>query len=316
MGLAAAEESAVRLQRWTRAALRVLAPVLAAGGLGAAPAARAVVLQDGGWQVETDLTSQAGIERWQDPFGVDHAGQVWYWLSFGDGDRTPLNSVGSLTTTLTDSDGDGASDSVNALYAAPSLDVTLNQRLSDGGSFGSEDLAISVSALTSVLTVKNVSSVTFSDLRIWFYTDMELLGTPEDDVLGSLSDLITGEEPFDLRIAQVDSLDEGEAVYESDLDPLVRALLSATDGGLSFAGDDGFLNFLNNVANDPGGQEDPVEGGDLSALAFFGFDLAPGESVQLLHNQSLFTPVPEPGTAALLALGLLGLALGAPRRRA
>jgi hypothetical protein len=294
----------------------VLALVVAAGGLGTAPAARAVVLQDGGWQVETDLTSQAGLERWRDPFGVDHAGQVWYWISIGDGERTPLNAVGSLTTTLTDSDGDGATDSVNALYAAPSLDITLNQRLSDGGSFGSEDLAISVSALTSVLTVKNVSSVTFSDLKIWFYTDMELLDTPEDQVLGSLSELVAGEEPIDLRIAQVDEVELGEAIYEADIDPLVRALLSSTSGALLFAGDDGLLNFLNNVASDPGGQTDRVENGDLSALVSLGFDLAPGESVQLVHNQSLFTPVPEPGTAGLLALGLLGLALGAPRRRA
>lgn len=303
------------IRHWTRMGLSLVAGVLVAAPAGA------VVLRDGGWEAEIDLTSQAGLARWQDPAGVDHAGQVWYWLSVGTTTRTPINGVGPVTTTLTDSDGDGATDSLNAFYDGSIFDITLNQRLSDGGVFNSDvvngDDPLFASAITSVLTLKNSSSLAFTDLRIWFYTDMELLGTPVDDVLGLYSEIVDGSPSSDFRIFQYESGGSGaDALYEADFEPLVRGFLFSEGAELFFGEGDGFLQYLNNVTTDPGGQSGLVEAGDLNALAYFSFDLAPGESVQLVHTQSLFTPVPEPETAALLGLGLLGLAIGTPRRSA
>ncbi|HEY8495360.1 MAG TPA: hypothetical protein VIN04_15805 [Myxococcota bacterium] len=154
----------------------------AIGLLGLAEPAGAVpvTLQDGSAVVSIDPGSQDGVSGWA-VNGVTHLRTQWFWFRVGS--SGPEQSIDTLTETarvVTDTDGDGQSDTLFLALADPQQRFALELRWSLTGSPFAPPTAGASSDLALQLTLFNTSNGPL-DITLFQYTDLDLFNTAVDD---------------------------------------------------------------------------------------------------------------------------------------
>lgn len=165
-----------------RKAMAVALGVGAIGLLGLAGPAGAVpvTLQDGSAVVSIDPGSQDGVSGWA-VNGITHVRTQWFWYRVGS--TGPEQSIDTLTETarvVTDTDGDGWSDTLFVALADPQQRFALELRWSLTGSPFAPPTAGASSDLALQLTLLNTSGGPL-DITLFQYTDVDLFNTAVDD---------------------------------------------------------------------------------------------------------------------------------------
>jgi hypothetical protein len=115
------------------------AAAIALVGVSTAQPCRAanVVLTDGNSSVTIDPTATAGVENWT-VAGQNQLNQEWFWFRSGSkGGQSSLNSLGTPSVTLLDTNNNGLNDVAKLIYGSSSgLQITVTYMLS-GGQAGS-----------------------------------------------------------------------------------------------------------------------------------------------------------------------------------
>lgn len=264
--------------------------VLAGIGMVSAPV-HAITLTNRNSTAEIFLNNQAGLQDWTVD-GTDYMFQEWSWYRIGT--TGPEASIDSLTLTnpggtLSDDDGDGENESLEANYQGNDFTLDALWTLT-GGAPGS-----GISDIAEVVEITNTSASAL-EFYLFEYTDFDFGDFTDDD---GVFDNINVFRQFDANVQGVISqisIDDLNPRYEISPFPLL-------------------LNSLNNgspttLSNTPSiGTPSPVE--DVTSAWQWRFLIEPGDSVIISKDKQVEESpprVPEPGTVlGLLAVGGLGM---------
>ena len=258
--------------------------VLAALGMVSVPA-RAITLTDGNSTANIFLDSQAGLEDWTVD-GTDYMYQEWFWYRIGTaGPEASIDTLTLVNSTLSDVDGNGDNESLEANYQG--LGFTLDALWTlTGGAPGS-----GISDIAEVVKITNTSASTL-EFYLFEYTDFDF-GDVADDV--GVFDNVNVFRQFDANVTGVISqisIDDLNPRYQ--ISPYPQLLASLNDG---------LPTTLSNTP--PLGTPSPAE--DVTSAWQWRFLIAPGDSV-IISKDKQVEAVPEPGTIlGLLAVGGLGM---------
>ena len=146
--------------------------------------AQVVTLVDGNSVAQIDVNSQAGMFAWQvqtqaSPVSyVNNLNQQWFWCRIGaSGGEHSIDTLGPAVVSTPNA------RTLYATYANPALSVEIDYSLKGGSpppasfnTFGA------VSDISEIITLSNKTSAAL-DLHFFQYSDFDLLGTPEDDMV-------------------------------------------------------------------------------------------------------------------------------------
>lgn len=153
----------------------------------------------------------------------------------------------------------------------------------------------------------NAGSIPFT---VFHHLNLDIFGT---NVNGGPDDVVSVLDSSEIRARIFDSTSAtyygemqalGAQRYEFNTGTNLRSKLGLTSGSAAFQ----------NLTTLAGTSVAPFSSTDGSAAFQWGQTLAPGQSFAIQTSFTVNAPVPEPGTGALLALGLAAVA-GAARRR-
>ncbi|MCS7049628.1 MAG: PEP-CTERM sorting domain-containing protein [Verrucomicrobiae bacterium] len=256
--------------------------------VGAAP----ITLKDENSVLYVDPALPSGVYGWEVD-GVDNVWEHWFWYRIGSSSESSLASLPIVAHGTTDTNFDGDDDTLFVRYELAGV-VRFNVRLSlDGGSPGSN-----VSDLAEQIQIRNLSGTAIR-LSFFQYTDFDLFANPAGDSALIKLDPVTG---LPTEVVQW----KGSAV-------LTEVVLTpdATCGEISESPQ--ILAKLTDFdADDLSNTFGPVSLDDVTWALQWDFTLAPGQSV--LISKDLRLVIPEPTTAGLVGLALLGVATALRRR--
>jgi hypothetical protein len=240
-------------------------------------------LVNGGSVASIDPLNERGMYQWA-VGNVNQLNTQWFWYRIGGtGPETPINTIG--TPSIVQS----AANQFSATYANNQLSLRVDYQLTavSGGQ----------AKIDEIITINNLTGTPLS-LHFFQYSDFNLGGTPTDASV-FLERGTTGI----FRTAYQD----GDILLTETLE--VPTTPGAQHGQVSFYKDildslkDGSPTTLTDAAG-------PIGPGDLTWAFQWDFEIAGNSSATISKIKALV--VPEPGAAAVFALGLIAFAL---RRR-
>jgi len=242
--------------------------------------AQIVTLTDLNSVAQINTSSQAGMFNWSVD-GVNQLFQQWFWYGIGTGTGQSSIDTISAPTIVTPN-----AYTAYLTYANSTLSAQVNYVLT-GGTLGS-----GTSQLNESIHLVNVSNGSLT-LRFYQYSDFDLGGSTGGDTLQLYRNLGG-------RFYEAIQSKGNVVMSETDVVPganhgeasLYPSLVNRLNGGTQIT-----------LADNLG----VVGPGDTAWALEWDVTLAPGASLDISKNKQI-SPVPEPGTLALLGLGFLVLA--------
>lgn len=255
-----------------------------------APSASAgsFTLADGNTVVDIDTTSQAGLYNWFVD-GVDQMWQEWNWYRVGaNGPEISLDTI-EVLSTASDVNGNGLNETLYAKFSDGSLQFEVTWNIV-GGAPGSLQ-----SIISETYKVTNLTGAKIDDINFFTYTDLDM-GGGIVDALAFLEN--------DNSIHQYDGIWRSETTHNPNWSRWEISVWPT------------LLNSLNDgAATDLSNSVTPVIGPvDIVQAYQYHFNLDAGLSATFGVQKTIWA-IPEPGSIAMVGVGLLGLSGLAIRRR-
>jgi hypothetical protein len=256
-------------------AILIFVSALAANAFGAP-----ITLTDKNSSATIDPNSQSGMSSWI-VNNVNQLSQQWFWYRVGSaGPEASLDSLSLLSAVPSDTNGNGLNDTLSLRYgndptaSAFEIDVT----------YGLQGTRAAGSSIGETINIKNNGSSPL-DFHFYQYSDFDLGGTTGNDSEALLN-------PNTVRVVGDGDL-FSETVVTRAADHYELALNPFT------------INRLND-ANPTTLQDGSVTAGPGNVTWAFEWDqvLNSGDTLTISKNKTL--QIPEPGTLALISIGLLG----------
>lgn len=246
--------------------------------LACAPAlAGMFTLADDNATVAIDTDSQAGMYRWTVD-GVDNLSSQWFWYRTGpEGAEQSIDKLALVGELTTDTDGDGADDTLFVQFAGDGFDIQTRYLLS-GGTVGS-----GVADIAELILITNTSDQNL-EFHFFQYSDFDLNGTSDDDT-------VTLASPS--RWVQQDGA--GSVFSETVVTPTPAHFEAAL-----------FPNTLDSLNDDQTTTLSDAAGpltGNATWAWQWDLSIGPGGSVTISKDKNFV--VPEPASLSLLMLGAL-----------
>ena len=259
-----------------------------AGVMLLAAAAEATTIVNDNATVDVDATTDAGVYNWAIGGAggqQDHLTKDWWWYRIGAGPQLSIDSISApVVTTPT-------VDSIQIVYSNSDFDLQLRYSLADSALPGSGQ-----SDLSGSIEIFNHSGSAL-DFNLYHYTDVDL--SAGLDFIDIVDWSFPAFEIVDLTVSQTFGAEEHYATEAGFLNGLygvgfelgeAAALLAKVQAG-------GNLDGTNLAGPD-----------DVAYALQYGFVLNDNLSTTLgFDNQISITPIPEPSTAVLAALGVISI---------
>ena len=257
-----------------------------------------VVLTDGNAQVDINPQSQAGVYNWTVD-NQDYLAKQWFWYRVGNTRESSIDTLSLSAVTL------NGLNQAKLDYAGTGFNLEVTYSLL-GGTAGS-----GASDLAEQVKIINTSSSSALDFHLFLYTDFDLgfNGTPAGDTLTGITwSQFPVSSPGYRSATQIDGLDLQQTTLGSFADRAEADFFATTLNRLN----DGVATTLTSA----GSSVAPLGPGDVTYTFQWDINIAAGSSEVIGIDKRLdVTPIPEPTTATLSLLALVGLASNYFRKR-
>jgi hypothetical protein len=261
--------------------------------------AQSVTLTNLGSTAIVDLGGSDGLNSWTvDTSPASQVDSEWFYYSVNGGPVQPINSLGSLSYTVT------GNNVLDANYHNSQLSIGIEFTLAGSGSgSGSADLS------ANNVTATSMSSGTLASLKIYEYANFNLLQSYDNSI--NISQGSSGPPFFTPQGYNGVTQNSGataltEAINNPNADFAEAGQALGVLGDVTSGG-----NLNDNLSYGP------IAGQNVAwAFEWSYQNVAPGDIENVLEDQTLsIANVPEPTSMALIALGLGACGFKFARRR-
>jgi hypothetical protein len=260
---------------------------VAAFAVGTFSSAHAVItLSDLNSVITINPANQSGINEWSIA-GQDQLNQQWFWYRIGNSAEASIDTIGAPTVSTYN-----GTRGVTTTYANSQFTLQIDYLLTGGtAGSGSSDLA------QTVRIINNTAGTL--DFHFFTYSDFDLLGTSTGDAVNLTT--IGG------KYYLTDQTDGNFALLEMVNTPAANFGEAALYNGTLLKLNDGVADNLSNAAS--------AGPGDVTWALQWDLSIAAGSSAFISKDTRIdLQVVPEPSTAALIGLGVIGFLVRRNRR--